>query len=79
MFADKLDERSRDARVLLYLSVRAWVPWHVVAWHDARRVLLGIRHHTPDHATEQEAWEHYLKRLAIDPAYRRTLLPSVRS
>lgn len=78
VFAD-VDERSRDARVLLYLSVRARMPWHVLAWHDLRRVLIGPRYRTGDHATERDAWRDYLDRLGLDPAHRRPSCRLVRS
>lgn len=71
VFEHGISEEERDTRVVLYLSVRARMPWAVIAWHDVRRVLSGVSYSTPDHASELAVWRHHLDRLGLDDAHRR--------
>lgn len=70
MFETGLTNEQRDTRVLIYLTVRARLPWSAIAFHDLCR-LIDPGYELPDHRSETEIWNHHLDRLGLDHAHRR--------
>lgn len=70
MFDHALTDEERDTKVVLYLAVRARLPWLVLAAHDLWHVF-GPRYSTPQHAREVDVWRYHLNRLGLDDAHRR--------
>ena len=70
VLASGLTDDERDTRVVLYLTVRARMPWHVIAWHDVWHVVSGAR---PADVHEAAVWQHHMNRLGLDPAHRRVI------
>lgn len=70
VLAPRLTDEQRDVRVVLYLTVRARMPWRVLVWHDVRHAFVGAR---PATGRESDVWHHHMNRLRLDPAYRRVI------
>lgn len=77
VFHHDLTPEQRDTRVLIYLTVRARLPWVAVALHDLRR-LVRPAHFAADGRSEHEVFAHHLDRLGLDPAHRRPISRLVR-
>lgn len=61
-------EAVQDTQAVMYLSARATYPWLALAWHDARRRVLGISYGTEE-ATEHERLRVVLERVGLNDAY----------
>lgn len=78
VFETGLTSEQRDTRVLVYLTVRARLPWSAIAWHDFCRAVRGPDYLVHEGRSEVEVWNHHLDRLGLDYAHRRPSCPLVR-